>query len=310
MYVKDAAGTYLVGPRFVTMSGSAIVLPRPQEIAVAGSPDGLPTMYDLPSEDPEEPGLPDEFHLWQPRLLDDTFCPTTYPRNQVFAATDMNLYYDATHPNWYKRPDWFGVVGVSQFYDQRDLRLSYVIWQEQISPMVIVELLSPGTEGEDLGTSRRDPVLPPSKWEVYESILGVPYYVSYDRYSNRLRVFQRRNSRLVAVDALDQRVWMPELGLGLGLWLGTYNFHHGYWLRWFDNTGQWIPTPLERESALLIEARQQVEQEGQRAEQEHQRAEQERQRAEQERQRAEQERQRAEQLLAQMRALGIEPDLG
>jgi hypothetical protein len=26
----------------------------------------LPTMYDLPSEDPEEPGLPDEFHLLQP----------------------------------------------------------------------------------------------------------------------------------------------------------------------------------------------------------------------------------------------------
>ncbi len=23
----------------------------------------LPTMYDLPSEDPEEPGLPDEYHL-------------------------------------------------------------------------------------------------------------------------------------------------------------------------------------------------------------------------------------------------------
>ena len=29
----------------------------------------LPTMYDLPSEDPEEPGLPDEFHLLQPQLL-------------------------------------------------------------------------------------------------------------------------------------------------------------------------------------------------------------------------------------------------
>lgn len=26
----------------------------------------LPTMYDLPSEDPEEPGLPDEFHYYQP----------------------------------------------------------------------------------------------------------------------------------------------------------------------------------------------------------------------------------------------------
>jgi len=28
----------------------------------------LPTMYDLPSENPEEPGLPDEFHSWQPQL--------------------------------------------------------------------------------------------------------------------------------------------------------------------------------------------------------------------------------------------------
>lgn len=29
----------------------------------------LPTMYDLPSEDPEESGLPDEFHDIQPQLL-------------------------------------------------------------------------------------------------------------------------------------------------------------------------------------------------------------------------------------------------
>lgn len=29
----------------------------------------LPTMYDLPSEDAEEPGLPDEFHDLQPQLL-------------------------------------------------------------------------------------------------------------------------------------------------------------------------------------------------------------------------------------------------
>ncbi|MBV6624181.1 MAG: hypothetical protein KI793_14785 [Rivularia sp. (in: Bacteria)] len=39
--------------------------PPPKEV--------LPTMYDLPSEDLEEPGLPDQFHIWQPRLLEDTF---------------------------------------------------------------------------------------------------------------------------------------------------------------------------------------------------------------------------------------------
>jgi len=27
----------------------------------------LLTPYDLPSEDPEEPGLPDQFHIYQPR---------------------------------------------------------------------------------------------------------------------------------------------------------------------------------------------------------------------------------------------------
>jgi Uma2 family endonuclease len=32
----------------------------------------LPTMYDLPSEHPEEPGLPDEHHYLQPQLLSAT----------------------------------------------------------------------------------------------------------------------------------------------------------------------------------------------------------------------------------------------
>jgi Uma2 family endonuclease len=51
----------------------------------------LPTMYDLPSEDPEEPGLPDEFHLWQPQLLSFTFEPPAYSRDRIFTASDLNL---------------------------------------------------------------------------------------------------------------------------------------------------------------------------------------------------------------------------
>jgi len=101
----------------------------------------LPTMYDLPSEDPEEPGLPDEFHDFQPQLLRESFNPPNYPAEQIFVATDLNLYYDARHLNWYKRPDWFAVVGVPRLYQGWDLRLSYVIWQEQVKPLIIVELL-------------------------------------------------------------------------------------------------------------------------------------------------------------------------
>ena len=111
----------------------------------------LPTMYDLKSEDPEEPGLPDEFHDLQPELLRLTFRFANYPADQVFVASDLNLYYDPLHPQWYKRPDWFAVLGVSRLYEQRHLRLSYVTWQEGVNPFVVVELLSPSTEQEDLG---------------------------------------------------------------------------------------------------------------------------------------------------------------
>ena len=144
-------------------------------------------MYDLPSEDPEEPGLPDEFHEFQPQLLRETFRPPNYPQNTFFIGTDINLYYDLRHSLWYKRPDWFVALGVPSATQQQDLRLSYVIWQEGIAPFLVVELLSPGTEDEDLEQNIRalpDRETPPGKWEVYERMLRVSYYAVFDRYTN------------------------------------------------------------------------------------------------------------------------------
>lgn len=103
-------------------------------------------MYDLPSEDPEEPGLPDEYHALQPQLLSRTFQCPRYPADRVFMGSDLNLYFNIRRPQWYKRPDWFLVVDISRLYDEVDLRSSYVMWQEGVSPFVVVELLSPGTE--------------------------------------------------------------------------------------------------------------------------------------------------------------------
>lgn len=77
----------------------------------------LPTMYDLPSENPEEPGLPDQFHDWQPQLLSQTFRPLAVPPDQVLTAADLNVYYDPNNPRYYKRPDWFAVLGVPRFVD-------------------------------------------------------------------------------------------------------------------------------------------------------------------------------------------------
>ena len=270
-------------------------------------------MYDLPSEDPEEPGLPDEFHIFQPQLLRDTFCPATYPVDQVFVASDLNLYYDPRHPLWYKRPDWFGVVGVPRLYEQRDLRLSYVVWQEGVDPLIVIELLSPGTEKEDLGQSLRSADQPPTKWEVYEQILRVPYYILFDRYTDQIQAFGLMTSRYQALALEKQRLWLDVIKLGLGLWQGSYQGIERQWLRWYDISGNWVPTPTEREVQQLEQERQRANQEQQRANQEQQRADQEQQRADQERERADQERQRADQeqeraerLTARLRAMGVD----
>jgi Uma2 family endonuclease len=63
-------------------------------------------MYDLPSEWPEEPGLPDVgaspsrdvFHDLQPQLLSRTLALADYSRDQWFAASDLNLYYNVHKP--------------------------------------------------------------------------------------------------------------------------------------------------------------------------------------------------------------------
>src|SRR6266705_5036951 len=69
------------------------VQPPPQTDPPRHPCEILPTMYDLPSEDPKEPGLPDEFHDYQPQLLRETFQPPRYMPDRFFVGTDLNLYY-------------------------------------------------------------------------------------------------------------------------------------------------------------------------------------------------------------------------
>jgi Uma2 family endonuclease len=257
----------------------------------------LPTMYDLPSENPEEPGLPDEFHLWQSILLALTFIPINWNPNQVFKACDLNLYYDVNHPQWYKRPDWFGVVGVDRLYEGHDTRLSYVIWQEKISPFVVVELLSPDTEDEDFGRTVPKAGNPPPKWQVYEKILQVPYYAIFSRYTNELQAFHLTDSRYEAVTLTDNRLLMPELGLSLGLWRGSYEGVERLWLRWFTIGGELIPIPIEEVQAAESRAMEAEE-----------RALSAQERVWAERQRAIEAEEKAAKLAARLRELGINPD--
>lgn len=226
--------------------------------------ESLPTMYDLPSEEIGDSGMPDEFHFVQCQLLKQTFQPANYPKEEIYSAIDMNLYFDENHTNWYKRPDWFGVVGESQFYAKEDLKHSYVIWQEEVVPIIVVEILSPSTEKDDLGRSVRGSNEPPTKWEVYEQILEIPYYVTYSHVTNQIRAFRLEDSKYIPFLPDSQgRYFIPDIELSLGLWYGKYERATCFWLRWFDKQGNLIVIPEELHEKELAKKQQELMQKDQ-----------------------------------------------
>ncbi|NJR51694.1 MAG: Uma2 family endonuclease [Leptolyngbyaceae cyanobacterium CSU_1_3] len=254
-------------------------LPLPE----SWSTGNLPTMYDLPSEDPTEPGLPDEFHDLQPQLLSRTLRLSHYTAQEMFSVSDMNLYYDPEHLNWYKRPDWFLVVGVPRRYRGKSSRSSYVLWDEKVSPAIVVEFLSPGTEPEDLGRFAPQPPIvkpgqPPCKFDVYEQIVQVQHYIVYHEETETLRYFRRVNLQFQEQPIADgnPRLWIPELEIGLGLWQGEFEGLPQAWLRWCDRAGQFFPTDTEAALASREIERRAKEQERRAKEQERRAKEQER----------------------------------
>lgn len=255
----------------------------PQTVPPRSPRETLPDMYDLPSEDVGEPGLPDEFHDLQPQLLSRTLILKHYANNEWFTGADLHLYYDVHHPLWYKRPDWFLAVGVPRLYDGHDLRRSYVTWQEGNNPHVVIEFLSPGTEREDLGRFYRadetlevsteseslaaiapDPTSsspatdgqkPPPKFTVYEQSLRIPHYLVYHRPTQKLRYFQLMGGQYQEQPVLDSnpKVWLADLEIGLGLWQGTFEGIPGYWLRWCQADGTWLLTDTEQAQVQVLQ---------------------------------------------------------
>ena len=91
----------------------------------------------------------------------------------------------------------------------------------------------------------------------------------------RLEIYQLQNGNYELQTANPR--WMPEIGLAIGCEPANYDGLTREWLYWYDETDSRYPTPYER--------------------------------AKLERQRADLESQRADRLAAQLRALGIEPEV-
>jgi hypothetical protein len=182
------------------------------------------------------------------------------------------------------------------------MRLSYVMWQERVAPLIVVELLSPGTKDEDLGQREQIEGETPAKWTVYERILKVPYYVVFDRATNELWQFELRRGRYRPARLKQGRLWVAEARVGLGLWDGSFDEVERSWLRWFDEKGDPIPNRGEdAERRVLTERKAREEAE--------RRALAEREARARERKARREAEGRARRLAERLRALGEDPDL-
>jgi Uma2 family endonuclease len=157
-----------------------------------------------------------------------------------------------------KAPDWFYVPSVLPI-PVGMIRRSYTPHTEGEVPAVVMEFLSDTEQGEYSSKS----TYPYGKWYFYERILQVPVYVIFDSPEGTLEVhfLSTGHYELQQPDA-NQRYWIESMGLFLGVWHGTKSQVTGYWLRWWDASGQMLLWGEERVQQSLQQGIQQGLQQG------------------------------------------------
>lgn len=211
----------------------------------------------------------------QSLLLTSSILPKlhqVHPDDQFCIGQGSGIYWRMTEPpeRGAEAPDWFYVPNVPATLDGQ-MRRSYVLWQESIPPLIVLEFVS----GD--GTEERDRTPWSGKFWVYEQVIRPAFYGIYEVQKASVEVFHLVEGRYERLPANTRGHYpITPLGVELGIWQGYYLNAELPWLRWWDEEGHLLPTGEER--------------------------------AEQEAQRAEQEHQRAERLAAQLRALGVDPE--
>jgi Uma2 family endonuclease len=216
----------------------------------------------------------------------------------VFVAGDLLWYPVEGNPTICTAPDTMVVFGRPKGH-----RRSYLQWEEGgIAPQVVFEILSPGNSGAPLMR----------KFHFYEHY-GVEEYYIYDPEDGSLAGWIRKGDQLSEIPQMQGWV-SPRLGVrfeldGINLILIRPDGKRFASYLELVEEAEREQTRANEEQRRANEERERADEERQLAEEARQRADKERQRADEERQRADEERQRADKLRAQLKSLGIEPEL-
>jgi Uma2 family endonuclease len=239
---------------------------------------------DVPPQFPDHTQLPESDGTFvknfqehpQSIILTDSIDPVLqrlHPDGQYAIGQDCGIYWRETEPpeKGAEAPDWFYVPRVPARVDGQ-IRRSYVLWREFITPTIVLEFASGnGSEERDttpLSRSAEGEIIRPGKFWVYEQVMRIPYYGIYQITNGNLEVYHLVDTTYERMTPNDRgHYYIPPMQVELGLWRGTYSSHADeLWLRWWDESGNLLLTgheeaEVQRERANIAQERANIAEE-------------------------------------------------
>jgi Uma2 family endonuclease len=163
-------------------------------------------VQDISTLYPESDGKPiAETDVHRHLLSDLVFTLENFFRAQpdVYVSGNLLIYYVEGNPKKRIAPDIFVARGV-----KKGQRRIYKLWEEGVTPQVIIELTSRQTWREDLQ----------EKWRLYEQLGVEEYFIfdpEYDYLDDPLVGYRLKDGKYKVMNAHDRRLRGKVLGLEL-----------------------------------------------------------------------------------------------
>lgn len=149
-----------------------------------------------------------------------------------------------------KAPDWAYIPAIR--VPREEVKRSYTPQLQGEVPVIVMEFLS-DTEGGEYSIK---PTYPPGKWFFYEQVLRVTHYIIFEPDTGEIEAYQLDDGRYqIRTPDENNRYWIAQIGLFLGVWQGTRENRTGYWLRWWDKNGRLLLWGLEKAERLAAQLR-------------------------------------------------------
>ena len=187
-------------------------------------------------------------------LLTDSITPILKklnPDGQYFIGQDLGIYWRITETpeKGAEAPDWFYVPNVPPSLNGKTRR-SYVLWQEYISPLIVLEFVSGN------GAEERDKTPWKGKLWIYEQVIKPAFYGIYEVNKASIEVYELIGGKYQLLAANERGHYsITPMGVELGLWQGEYQNMELPWLRWWDLQGNLLLTGEERANRLTAQLR-------------------------------------------------------